>query len=56
MCFMLKVLCLLLCLFSFVIGKSIQNFQFTDMNGKVHDLYDMLDEGKHIYVFTTYND
>ena len=36
-------------------AQIIENIQFTDMEGKNYDLYEVLGSGKHVYVEMVYN-
>ena len=35
--------------------SQIDNIQFKDMDGKSFDLYELLDEGKHVFVEMIFN-
>lgn len=41
--------------FGILIAQEISNVQFTDLNGKNYDLYNLLDQGTHVVVHTQYN-
>lgn len=52
----IKTLSAMLFLSTLLFSQSIsQNIQFTDMNGKSYDLFEMLGEGKHIYLQMMFN-
>lgn len=40
---------------SFTLAQEIQNIQFKDMKGKSYDLYNLLEQGKYVYVEMMFN-
>lgn len=36
-------------------ANNIENFQFTDLEGKAYDLYEILDRGTYVYIYAVSN-
>jgi hypothetical protein len=50
----LKTSAIIIC-FTLMGFTQIDNVQFKDMDGNSYDLYELLAEGKHVYVMMSFN-
>ena len=51
----LKASAIIMCFTLLGFSQTIDNVQFTDMNGKSYDLYQVLESGKHVLCHFTFN-
>ena len=50
----IKVSCIIGIVMLACMAQTVKNVQFSDLNGKSYDLYELLDEGKYVYFMGSY--